>query len=445
MGTFITQIDLIFASSAMTTQGFLFGYAFYYPLIMAWMWMIGGIWYYLRWENRYDLGPDFPPATTNHPPASILIPCFNEEQNVRDTIHYALATEYPDFEVIAINDGSSDATAEILDELAGLNPRLRVVHLITNQGKAMALRAGAIAAKHEFLICIDGDALLHPNAVAWMMVHLASGNRVGAVTGNPRILNRSSLLGKLQVGEFSSIIGLMKRAQRVYGRLFTVSGVIVGYRRTALHRVGYWSEEMITEDIDISWRLQMDHWDIRYEPDALCYIYMPETFKGLWKQRLRWAQGGVEVLLKHGRDLLIWRRRRFWAVAFEYLASVVWAYIMLLLIVLYVLGLFVPLAPNWRIDTLLPQWNGVMLGVTAMAQFAVSMLIDRRYEPKKRFFRNYFWIIWYPLAFWLLIMLTTIVAVPKTLLKKRGQRARWTSPDRGIREETPANNEPTRP
>lgn len=444
MGTFITQIDLVLALSATTTQGFLFGYAFYYPLIMAWMWMIGGVWYYLRWENRYDLGPDFPPATTNQPPASILIPCFNEEQNVRDTIHYALATQYPDFEVIAINDGSSDATAEILDELAALNPRLRVVHLTTNQGKAMALRAGAIAAKHEFLICIDGDALLHPNAVAWMMVHLASGNRVGAVTGNPRILNRSSLLGKLQVGEFSSIIGLMKRAQRVYGRLFTVSGVIVGYRRTALHRVGYWSEEMITEDIDISWRLQMDHWDIRYEPDALCYIYMPETFKGLWKQRLRWAQGGVEVLLKHGRNLFIWRRRRFWAVALEYLASVVWAYIMLLLIVLYVLGLFLPLAPNWRVDTLLPQWNGVMLGVTAMAQFAVSMLIDRRYEPKKRFFRNYFWIIWYPLAFWLLIMLTTIVAVPKTLLKKRGQRARWTSPDRGIRDDA-NHSEVTKP
>ncbi len=435
MGTFVTELDLIFALTATTTQGFLFGYAFYYPLIMAWMWMIGGIWYYLRWENRYDLGPDFPPTAAKQPPASILIPCFNEEQNVRDTVHYALATEYPEFEVIAINDGSSDATAIILDELAALNPRLRVVHLTTNQGKAMALRAGAIAAQHEFLICIDGDALLHPNAVAWMMVHLASGSRVGAVTGNPRILNRSSLLGKLQVGEFSSIIGLMKRAQRVYGRLFTVSGVIVGYRRTALHRVGYWSEEMITEDIDISWRLQMDHWDIRYEPDALCYIYMPETFKGLWKQRLRWAQGGVEVLLKHGRNLLIWRRRRFWAVALEYLASVVWAYIMLLLIVLYVLGLFLPLAPNWRIDTLLPQWNGVMLGVTAMAQFAVSMLIDRRYEPKKRFFRNYFWIIWYPLAFWLLIMLTTIVAVPKTLLKKRGQRARWTSPDRGIRDD----------
>ena len=188
----------------------------------------------------------------------------------------------------------------------------------------------------------------------------------------------------------------------------------------------------------------MDHWDIRYEPDALCYIYMPETFKGLWKQRLRWAQGGVEVLIKHGKNLLTWHHHRFWAVAIEYLASVMWAYIMLLLIVLYFVGLFAPLAPSWRIETLLPQWNGVILALTAMMQFAVSMLIDRRYEPKKRFFRNYFWIIWYPLAFWLLIMLTTIVAVPKTLLKKRGQRARWVSPDRGIREES-QNNEGSKP
>ena len=65
------------------------------------------------------------------------------------------------------------------------------------------------------------------------------------------------LLGKLQVGEFSSIIGLIKRAQRVYGRMFTISGVIAGFRKSALHDVGYWSTDMVTEDIDISWRLQM--------------------------------------------------------------------------------------------------------------------------------------------------------------------------------------------
>lgn len=419
----------------------LFNYAFFYPLLMAWVWMIGGIWYYFRWESRHDLGPNYPPSLRETPGASVLIPCFNEEDNVRDTIAYALASDYPDFEVIAINDGSSDRTAEILDELAGQDSRLRVIHLATNQGKAIGLRSGALAARNEFLICIDGDALLHPNAISWMIFHLNSGPRVGAVTGNPRILNRSTLLGKLQVGEFSSIIGLMKRAQRVYGRIFTVSGVIAGFRRTALHRVGYWSEEMITEDIDISWRLQMDHWDIRYEPEALCYIYMPETFRGLWKQRLRWAQGGVEVIMRHLGDLFIWRRRRFWGVALEYIASVVWAYVMFGLIMLYFVGLVFPLPPQWYVSTLLPQWNGVVLGVTCLIQFLVSLMIDRRYEPRGTFVINYFWVIWYPLAFWLLSMLTTVVAVPKTLMKRRGQRARWVSPDRGIRPDQGIDND----
>jgi biofilm PGA synthesis N-glycosyltransferase PgaC len=310
---------------------------------------------------------------------------------------------------------------------------LRVVELSENQGKALALRAGAAAARSEFLVCIDGDALLHPTAVSWIAHHLSSGNRVGAVTGNPRVINRSTLLGKLQVGEFSSTIGLMKRAQRVYGRIFTVSGVIAGYRRTALHRVGYWAENMVTEDIDISWRLQMDHWDIRFEPDALCYIYMPETFAGLWKQRLRWAQGGAEVLMKYAAQLLYWKNRRFFLVGVEYMASVIWAYSMFTIIMLYFLGLIVPLQPAWRVNTLLPEWNGVILGLTAMLQFAVSLMIDRRYEPKRRFLRNYFWVIWYPLAFWLLSLLTTIVAVPKAILKRKNKRARWNSPDRGIR------------
>ena len=427
---------------ALSPRDILFGYAFFYPLMMSWMWMIGGLWYFIRWELPQRGGPEHPPELRHAPPASILIPCFNEEQNVRDTVAYALATEYPQFEVIAINDGSKDRTAQILDELAGQYPRLRVVHLGANQGKAMALRAGAISARHEFLICLDGDALLHPRAVAWMMTHFAAGGRVGAVTGNPRILNRSSLLGKLQVGEFSSIIGLLKRAQRVYGRIFTVSGVIVGYRRTALHRVGYWSEDMSTEDIDISWRLQMDHWDIRYEPESLCYIYMPETFRGLWRQRMRWARGGVEVLRKHGSKLFSWRRRRFWLVALEYAASVVWSYVITLVILLYFVGLVVPLPPSWRVATLLPQWNGVMLGLTAMAQFGVSLLIDRRYEERRHFLRNYFWIIWYPMAFWLLTTMTTVVAVPQTLLRQRPTRARWVSPDRGIgRSGTPGSEE----
>lgn len=408
----------------------LFGYAFFYPMVMSFLWVSGGLYYYWRRERKQRARTD-PPPLESMPLASILIPCHNEEAQLEETLAAALAQRYPAFEVIAINDGSSDGTASRLDALALQHERLRVIHLDRNLGKANALRMGALAARSEYLICIDGDALLDEYATHWMMWHLTSGPRVGAVTGNPRIRNRSTLLGKLQVGEFSSIIGMIKRAQRVYGRLFTVSGVISGFRRTALHRIGYWADNIVTEDIDISWRLQIDHWDIRYEPNALCFILMPETLKGLWRQRLRWAQGGAEVMLQHTRSLFSWRKRRMWGVLLEYLLSVAWAYTMLLIIVLWALRHFVDLPPALQISTLLPAWHGVILAMVCLLQFAASIVIDRHYET--RVGRNYYWMIWYPLAYWLVGLVTTITALPKALLKRRNTRATWVSPDRGLR------------
>lgn len=408
----------------------LFEFAFLYPIVMSFFWMSGGLYYYFRRERHARMRTD-PPPLAEYPFVSILIPCHNEGDNAEETIGSALLQKYPDFEVIAINDGSRDNTAEVLNTLAARHERLRVIHLDRNLGKANALRMGALAAKSEYLVCIDGDALLDEYAAHWMVSHLTSGPRVGAVTGNPRIRNRSTLLGRLQVGEFSSIIGMIKRAQRVYGRIFTVSGVISAFRRTALHRIGYWADDMVTEDIDISWRLQLDHWDIRYEPNALCFILMPETLKGLWRQRLRWAQGGVEVLRRHGLALFDWRKRRMWGVLAEYLLSVIWAYTMLLIIVLWALGKFMPMPEGLYVHTILPSWHGVILAMVCMLQFASSIIIDRRYETQVG--RNYFWMIWYPMAYWLLSLFTTVVAVPKTLMKKRGKRATWVSPDRGIR------------
>ena len=105
----------------------------------------------------------------------------------------------------------------------------------------------------------------------WCGIFVDNPN-VGAVTGNPRIRNRSTLLGRIQVGEFSAIVGMIKRAQRSYGQVFTVSGVIAAFRKSALHDVGYWSNDMVTEDIDISWKLQLAGWSIYFEPNALCWV-----------------------------------------------------------------------------------------------------------------------------------------------------------------------------
>lgn len=406
-------------------------FAFYYPLFMAYLWMIGACIYYFHWERNNRLNPEHPPELRSYPPVSILVPCHNEGRDVEETIEYLLRQQYPDFEIIAINDGSRDDTLEILLALAQKHRQLRVVNLEQNQGKAVAMNTGALFSANEFLICIDGDALLAPHATTWIMQHLLSGPRVAAVTGNPRIRTRSTLLGKIQVGEFSAIIGLIKRAQRVYGRIFTVSGVVAGFRKSALQRVGYWSNDMMTDDIDISWKLQLDHWDIRFEPNALCWILMPETLRGLWRQRLRWAQGGAEVLLRYSKRLGLWRSRRMWGIYVEYLSSVFWSYTMIMILLLWTLGWFFELPEELNIPTLIPSWGGVLLGATCLLQFAVSLIIDSRYEPSIT--KTYYWMIWYPLIYWLINVFTTAVGLIKALFKQRNTRAIWTSPDRGIR------------
>jgi poly-beta-1,6-N-acetyl-D-glucosamine synthase len=405
------------------------GYVFYYPIVMSMFWMIGGLYYYARRE-RGSRRFDDPPPLQETPFVTILIPCRNEGAHIDETIEAAAAQAYPHFEIIAINDGSTDDTAERLGVLVERYPQLRVIHLDTNQGKANALRMGAVAARSEYLVCIDGDALLEENAVHWMMSQLTSGPRVGAVTGNPRIRNRSTLLGRLQVGEFSSIIGMIKRAQRVYGRVFTVSGVICAFRRTALQRVGFWSDNIVTEDIDISWRLQLDHWDIRYEPNALCYILMPETLPGLWMQRLRWAKGGIQTLLRHGSSLLHWNNRRMWGVLTEFMLSAIWAYTVVLLALMIAIDRFTPieLSPQFGLTL---GWHGVVMALVCLMQFAISLRIDRRYE--QGIGRYYYWMVWYPAAFWLLTMTTSVVANTRMLFSRGQRKAVWVSPDRGYR------------
>lgn len=332
----------------------IYNFVFHYPLFMAFVFMFGGLIYHFFREKHATSIENL----SSTPLVSVIIPCHNEEECIRETINYLDKQQYPNFEIIAVNDGSNDRTLEILEELQQTNERLRIVTLTTNQGKGMGLTMGAIAAKGEFLVCIDADALLDAEAIKYFIWHFLNSPRVGAITGNPRVRNRTSILGKIQVGEFSSIIGMIKRTQRILGKLYTVSGVISAFRKKALFSVGFWSNDMVTEDIDISWKLQTKFWDIRYEPRALCWILMPETIKGLWRQRLRWSQGGSEVLKKYTRLLGHWKQRRMWPIYFEYALSVTWSYLLFSTILIFVLGLFIDLPATIKVRSIIPGWTG---------------------------------------------------------------------------------------
>jgi biofilm PGA synthesis N-glycosyltransferase PgaC len=404
-------------------------FVFLYPLLMSIVWTIGGLVFYLRWEKRPL------PRLPAHPLVSIIVPAHNEEKVIEDALQNLSDLNYPEYEVLVVDDGSTDRTAEILDHLAGRHAAwLRVIHLKPNSGKSKALNVGVLLCRGQFVVTMDADSYLDPDALLWMMDHLLTYPRVGAVTGNPRVLNRTTLLSKIQIGEYSSIIGLIKRTQRLLGKVLTVSGVIAAFRKSALLECGLFDSDTVTEDIDITWKMQRRFWDVRYEPKALCWVLVPETLEGLWRQRIRWAQGGLEVMKKH---LSIWkdtRQRRLWPVYIEYLLGVVWAHLFLLISVLWLLSLFLSLffsfIPVFPYAPFIPKWEGSILAVTCLLQFIVSLLLDRQYE-KKSLLKYYFWVVWYALFYWVLCSLAVIVSLYKMIFLMK-ETVTWKSPDRGL-------------
>jgi biofilm PGA synthesis N-glycosyltransferase PgaC len=407
--------------------GVMLSYVFLYPVLMSLLWMIGGVAFYFRYERHPHRIVSQPPERADYPLVAVLVPCFNEEANARETIDALMDLRYPHFEVIAINDGSRDRTGEILDALAEEYQKLRVIHHVRNQGKAVGLNTAALLTHAEILVGIDGDARLDPWCLHWLVRHFDEPE-VGAVTGNPRVRTRSTLLGRIQVGEFSSIVGLIKRAQRSIGLIFTVSGVIAAFRRSALFEAGFWSPDKLTEDVDITWKLQLAGWEVRFEPRALCWILMPETLKGLWNQRLRWATGGAQVIFDYWSE--IWQRPRMWPVFVEYSMSILWAFCMALLVVYRIADLVF-----YRIDlqsapVLMLGWTGLLIGTTCLVQMMLSLWLDRPYD--QGLLKNYFWMIWYPVIYWVLSATTAVAALPAALARRSGKRATWISPDRGI-------------
>ena len=405
-------------------------YVFFYPVLMSVVWMVGGISFFFRFERRPHRIVSQPPARTDYPLIAVLVPCFNEEAHVEETIEALMELQYPHYEVIAINDGSKDRTGELLNALAEQFPKLRVIHQLQNQGKAVGLNTAALMTRAEILVGIDGDARLDPHSLHWLVRHF-DDPEVAAVTGNPRVRNRSTLLGRIQVGEFSSIVGLIKRAQRSVGLIFTVSGVITAFRRSALHEVGYWSPEKLTEDVDISWKLQLAGWEIHFEPRALCWILMPETISGLWKQRLRWSMGGTQVLLDYWPKLISFQRLRLWPLFIEYAMSMVWACLFALLAVYRLIDLIIYKIDLQSAPVLLMGWAGLLIGTTCLLQMMLSLILDKPYD--QGLLKNYFWMIWYPIIYWVITAATAVVALPKAFIRKTGKRARWISPDRGVR------------
>jgi cellulose synthase/poly-beta-1,6-N-acetylglucosamine synthase-like glycosyltransferase/peptidoglycan/xylan/chitin deacetylase (PgdA/CDA1 family)/spore germination protein YaaH len=242
--------------------------------------------------------PKDPPPGFN-PLVTVLVPAFNEGKVIERTIRSILATGYDNVEVLVIDDGSTDDTAEVTKRVAATEPRVRLLQK-PNGGKAHAANAGLAEARGEIAVAVDADTVIVEGAIQHLVVHFADPE-VTAVCGNVEVGNVHSWLTRFQAIEYITSQNFDRRAFAVLNAVSVVPGALGAWRREAVLKVGGYSTDTLTEDADLTLTVLRAGGRIVYEPDAIGRTEAPETVSGLLKQRFRWTYGTYQCLFKHRR------------------------------------------------------------------------------------------------------------------------------------------------
>ncbi|MCK8434489.1 glycosyltransferase [Streptomyces sp. D2-8] len=233
-------------------------------------------------------------------PVTVLVPAYNEEAGIESTVRSLLAATHPHLEVVVIDDGSTDRTADLATWID--DPRVRVIRQ-PNSGKAAALNTGLANASHDIVVMVDADTVFEPDALYRLIQPLAHP-AVGAVSGNTKVGNRRGLLGRWQHLEYVFGFNLDRRMFEVLECMPTVPGAIGAFRRDALMGVGGVSEDTLAEDTDLTMALWRAGWRVVYEESAVAWTEVPTTLGQLWRQRYRWCYGTLQAMWKHRRAVV---------------------------------------------------------------------------------------------------------------------------------------------
>jgi cellulose synthase/poly-beta-1,6-N-acetylglucosamine synthase-like glycosyltransferase len=229
---------------------------------------------------------------------TVMIPAYNEEAVIERSIRTVLASTDVRIEVIVIDDGSKDRTSEIVRDAFADDPRVRLLTL-ENGGKARALNRGLDLATGEIVIALDADTQFEPTTIA-RLARWFGDPKLGAVAGNAKVGNRVNLVTRWQALEYITAQNLERRALASLNAMTVVPGAVGAWRLEAVRSVGGYPDDTLAEDQDLTIAIQRAGWKVHYDQFAVAWTESPENFKGLAKQRFRWAYGTLQCLWKHG-------------------------------------------------------------------------------------------------------------------------------------------------
>ncbi len=236
---------------------------------------------------------------------SVIVPAYNEEVNATRTVDSLLKQDYPDLEIIFVDDGSKDKTFETVKNAFAGNPMVKVLTK-TNGGKASALNFGIANTDAEFVVCIDADTQLKEDAVSQLINTFyleGKPQETGAVAGNVKVGNEVNMITKWQSIEYITSQNFDRRAFGLLNCITVVPGAIGAFRRKAVIEAGGFTTDTLAEDCDLTMRLHKAGYIIANCNDALSYTEAPETIRQFMKQRFRWSFGIMQCFWKH-RDAM---------------------------------------------------------------------------------------------------------------------------------------------
>ncbi|WP_437017403.1 glycosyltransferase [Streptomyces sp. enrichment culture] len=248
---------------------------------------------HVRRLERFRTGAPWMRETSG--PVTVLVPAYNEEAGIGSTLRSLLDSTHRQLQVIVIDDGSTDRTADIAENMG--DARVEVVRQV-NAGKAAALNRGLAHARYDIVVMVDADTVFEPDAVERIVQPLAHP-AVGAVSGNTKVGNRRSLLARWQHLEYVFGFNLDRRMFEVLECMPTVPGAIGAFRRDAVIGVGGVSEDTLAEDTDLTMALWRSGWRVLYEESAVAWTEVPTSLRQLWRQRYRWCYGTLQAMWKH--------------------------------------------------------------------------------------------------------------------------------------------------
>jgi poly-beta-1,6-N-acetyl-D-glucosamine synthase len=268
------------------------------------------------------IAPIMGAAKKHLPTISVIVPAFNEGITIQASLASLLKVDYPDLEIIVVDDGSKDKTYLHAFRAQGLAARSgKRIKLLTqtNAGKAEALNFGVSEATGELVVCIDGDGVIAKDALMHAVKHFQDPT-VGAVAGSVRVVNRQSLLTKLQALEYLTGLGLPKRAQNVGDAVMIVPGPLGVFRKAAIQSVGGYEHDTYAEDFDMTLKLLGAGWRVRYDREVQGATECPARLADLVKQRYRWSRGVLQVMAKRRASFLQPRKHLFRFLGVSFLA-----------------------------------------------------------------------------------------------------------------------------